>query len=80
MSMPEMQLRRFIDRHAATVVWGNIVGPYIGQSGAWTFASDADAEIFATYAVKEPAPSLAATDLQAAGIPLPILCEGWSIL
>lgn len=74
-------LVRVAEHSGALVKWQNFVGHMAGQSGTWTFASDDDAERFSAYASREPAPSLARSDLETAGIPLPVSCdEGWGIL
>lgn len=57
------------------VNWQNAIGMYLGQSGKYTFATDAAAQRFADYAGQEDAPPLSDHDLTHAGIPLPIKRE-----
>lgn len=66
------RLVRYAERRGDTVTWGNVVGPYLGQSATWRFADEHEAERFRVYASSDGAPALDTESLFAAGIPLPI--------
>lgn len=70
--MLEFKLVRAVEQRGPVVSWINVIGPYTGQSGVWTFASEADAAVFAAYAKGDPAPPMNTEALAAASIPQPI--------